>query len=168
MKFTVKPKPKQIPTTGILAETEGWILGRGLSFQNKLEDQEYTQLPRDITKLASQQIGQMLNSFTQQSSFLEQEVSRVDVGHTLADTALDMYEKKFMLTAEGTLTEKKAKLAIDETYVQLMQEKLQWFSKLTMLKGMLRAAEKNYTAASREISRRGGDFERTNRGSNIR
>lgn len=175
MQFVVKKKPVAVERStpgslnAILPSVENWMLNKGLKLQERLEPLEYDKLPRDITKMASQQLGVMLSNFTEQSSFLEGEVAIADTGYTLASTELDLYERKFLFTAKAdSAAEKKIMLGVDDKYIELVREKMNWHARLTILKGHLHAAEKNYTSASREISRRAGDFERREREGNVR
>lgn len=134
-------------------------------------DNEYLSLPRDLTDIPSSFLGNYLNSFTQQRMYTRtligwQEINVEGSKRLYYDKFVPVYEElskqKLSETAKELMVNNNE--AVKELFLDYKDEK----QKLKMLNYSLASIEDAIFLISREISRRGSDFDKENRNMNVR
>lgn len=134
-------------------------------------DNEYLILPRDITEVPSHDLGNYLNAFTQQKMYMRtligwQEATVEGAKRNYYDKFIPIYEELCKNKMSETAKELQANNhpTVKEVFLAYKDEK----QKLSMLGYSLASVEDAIFNISREISRRGSDFNNENRMMNVR
>ena len=132
---------------------------------------EYLILPREITDVASPELGSYLNAFTQQKMYMRtlvgwQEIRVEEAKRKYYDKFMPVYEHLCQLKLSETAKELQANNSesVKDVFLAYKDEK----QKLKMLNYSLASIEDGIFNISREISRRGADFNNENRYGNVR
>ena len=136
-------------------------------------DTDYLTIPSDLTEVPSRDLGKHLNALTQQKAYMRtlsgwQNAYIEEAKRVYYDKYYVVYEN---LTEENPKMSEKAKeiMCNNNDFVKehfLKYRDLQY--KLDMIDSTITSLEEFIFLVSREISRRGKDFEEMNRGDNIR
>lgn len=133
-------------------------------------DNEYLSLPKDMTEVPSRLLGNYLNAYTQQRSYTRtligwQECHTEGAKRNYYDRFLPVYEELSKQKLSETAKELMANNdpSVKEVFLDYKDEK----QKLKMLGYSLASIEDAIFLISREISRRGADFDIDNRNDNV-
>ena len=133
-------------------------------------NEEYLQLPREITEVTSRDLGEYLNAFTQQKVYLRTVLGRVELLEEEARRAY--YEstnglyKKYS-TQRMSETAKDRVINADDSVKPLLEEYRDAKSRVQMVKYAIDNVEDICFMLSREVTRRNADFESESRASNV-
>lgn len=136
-------------------------------------DPDYLVMPQDLTEIPSKELGKHLNALTQQKVYMRT-LSGWQSSY-IEEAKRKYYDKYFVIyeeiTEENPKMSEKAKelLCNNNDYVKedfIAYRDLQY--KLDMIESTITSLEELIFSVSREISRRGKDFEELNRGENMR
>ena len=132
---------------------------------------DYLQLPKEITDLPSRELGELLNSFTQQKMYYRTLQGRLELNVEEAKREyLSISKNEYADLAKSRMSEVAKDRIINQNeevkplYEKYTDEK----NRLSILKYAIENIEDAVFMISREISRRNGDFNEENRSHNIR
>ncbi len=133
-------------------------------------DADYLTMPKDITETPSQYLGQYLNAFTQQRMYLRTLIGWQAI--LMEEAKREYYnvsEVKYRELSKSKLSEtaKERELNSDLVIKPVFLEYKDCKRKLELLELNLASIEDAIFQISREISRRGADFETENRNHNV-
>lgn len=157
--------------TGELEE-KGVEFFRPKELGGKLEiDIDYLTLPKDITEVDSKELGKYLNAFTQQKMYMRTLVGwqEIVVEEAKRDYYLQSHELYSQLSLDKKLSETAKERIINNSeefrdlFIRYKDEK----RKLDLLNYNLMSIEDAIFTISREISRRGSDWETDRRNYNV-
>lgn len=133
-------------------------------------NEEYLQLPREITEVTSRDLGEYLNAFTQQKVYLRTVLGRAELVEEEARRAYysstDSLYKKYS-TQRMSETAKDRVINADDSVKPLLEEYQNARSRVQMVKYAIDNVEDICFMLSREVTRRNADFECENRASNV-
>lgn len=133
-------------------------------------NEEYLQLPREITEVTSRDLGEYLNAFTQQKVYLRTVLGRAELVEEEARRAYysstDSLYKKYS-TQRMSETAKDRVINADDSVKPLLEEYQNARSRVQMVKYAIDNVEDICFMLSREVTRRNADFESENRASNV-
>lgn len=133
-------------------------------------NEEYLQLPREITEVTSRDLGEYLNAFTQQKVYLRTVLGRVELLEEEARRAYyastDSLYKKYS-TQRMSETAKDRVINADDSVKPLLEEYRDAKSRVQMVKYAIDNVEDICFMLSREVTRRNADFESESRASNV-
>ena len=133
-------------------------------------DNEYLELPREITEVSSRDLGEYLNAFTQQKVYLRTILGRAELLEEQArryyfSSTEDLYRKysgqKMSETAKDRV------INADEDVKPLLEEYKDAKARVQMVKYAIENVEDICFLISREVTRRNADFDNENRASNV-
>jgi hypothetical protein len=133
-------------------------------------DEEYLELPREITEVTSRDLGEYLNAFTQQKVYLRTVLGRAELLEEEArreyyESTEDLYRKygsqKLSETAKDRL------INSDEDVKPLLEAYKDAKARVQMVKYAIENVEDICFLISREVTRRNADFESETRASNV-
>lgn len=131
---------------------------------------EYLQLPREITEVTSRDLGEYLNAFTQQKVYLRTVLGRAELVEEEARRAYysstDELYKKYS-THRMSETAKDRVINADESVKPLMEAYMDAKSRVQMVKYAIDNVEDICFMLSREVTRRNSDFDSESRASNL-
>ena len=138
-------------------------------FTNDNINKDYLQLPPHLDEEEPKEIGRYLHTFTQQRIWTRTLLARVGILLREANEELD--KQKARVFAEQpvkmSVTEKELKLYEDEASTQILERIKLLSAKYDMLDSYMKNLEDGIFDISREISRRGYDFNSQNRVENV-
>lgn len=132
---------------------------------------EFLQLPREITEITSRDLGEYLNAFTQQKVYLRTVLGRTEImeeetRRAYFDVANEVYRD---LSAQKLSETAKDRIINSDEEVQPLYEAYQNARKrVQLVKYAIDNVEDICFLISREVTRRNGDFEGEMRASNIK
>ena len=133
-------------------------------------DRDYLDIPPDITTLSSQDIGNTLNAFTQQKMYLRTILNRAE---NIAESARRAYYSSSASLYSG-FTEKKMSETAKERMINSDEEVRPlyefWLDKkrqVCMIESSIENIEDAIFLLSREVTRRGSDYDEENRSYNV-
>ena len=130
-------------------------------------DSAYLVLPKDITDISSKELGKYLNAFTQQKIWIRTVIGRTTL--LLREQELYLDEKRAKIYAElpvkMSVKEKELKVLLEAK--EAMKNTIYFEEKLNTLNDIVCSLEESIFVISREISRRGKDWEEANREDNV-
>lgn len=131
-------------------------------------DEEYSALPKYVTEVESKELGEYLNSFTQQKVWIRTVSGRVSLLLKETEHKLDIKKARIFsnLPQKMAMKEKELNLLLDPETETLVKQYDYLESKLRILEDIIYSLEESIFSISREISRRGKDFDEFNRGEN--
>lgn len=134
-------------------------------------DEEYLQLPREITEVSSRDLGEHLNAFTQQKVYLRTILGRAELLEEEArrayfDSTETLY-RKYSTQSKMSETAKERVINTDEDVKPLYEEYKNAKSRVSMVKYAIENVEDIIFMISREVTRRNADFDSENRASNV-
>lgn len=133
-------------------------------------DRDYLNIPEDITDLSSRDLGNSLNAFTQQKIYLRTLLSRAEnlleaTRRTYFDVSAPYYEeftdKRLSETSKDRLIN--AKEEVKEYYEEWIDCK----RKVALVETAIANIEDAIFLLSREVTRRGSDYDDENRDYNV-
>ena len=133
-------------------------------------DRDYLNIPEDITDLSSRDLGNSLNAFTQQKIYLRTLLSRAEnlleaTRRTYFDVSAPYYEeftnKRLSETSKDRLIN--AKEEVKEYYEEWIDCK----RKVALVETAIANIEDAIFLLSREVTRRGSDYDEENRDYNV-
>lgn len=132
---------------------------------------EYLTLPQDITSIVNYELGNYLNAFTQQKMYMRTllgwaESYMDEAKKNYFEASKDIYNK---LSSNGKLSEtaKERSIVTNEEISPLYYIYQEDVRKISLLQGAIENIEDAIFLISREISRRGQDFNDENRNHNV-
>lgn len=134
-------------------------------FSNANVDNEYLQLPEDLTILPTSEIMKYMNAFVQQKMYIRTLVSQARAVYREARSNYDKDKCKVFSSAPAkmSVTEKELRVYSDERAEASRNFMEYALEKLDFLKDILDSYEDGIFLVSREITRRGKDVEDMNR-----
>ena len=138
-------------------------------FTNENVDEDYLQLPADLTEVESRELGRYFNAFTQQKMYVRTVVGRVAAIIREKDAELNVLRSEVYSTmnTKTPLKEKELTFQADPRVQEQLQEIFIYEERLHMAKDYLEGLIDGITLISREISRRGDDWNESRREDNI-
>ena len=133
-------------------------------------DSDYLILPAHITEVPSRELGEYLNAFTQQKLYLRTLLGRTEI--TLEQkkreyiTSSDAHYK-ILANTKMSETAKERLITSQEDVKPLYYEYLNWSKRRELLLYSIANIEDSIFLLSREVSRRGSDFDDENRSHNV-
>jgi hypothetical protein len=137
----------------------------GLPFPGKPDEKDVA-WPSNVAEISSQDLAKHLSWWSGWASYIRYHLAQAETNET---AYLEMYkhqEQHEIANSKGdfkTVTELKANVANNPTLVRIKQDMLQAKALRKMLGALLEGYEKKYATISREISRRGAEFEDSKR-----
>ena len=173
MKAVAKVNPKELRKQ-YLASVEDDLAADGVPFFepdiNLNIDADYLTLPSRITEVTSRELGEYLNAFTQQKLYLRTLLGRTEV--TLEQKKrlyVESSENYYKTLSNSKLSEtaKERLINSEEGVKPKYYEYTEWLRKRDLLQYSIANIEDAIFLLSREVSRRGSDFDNENRNHNI-
>lgn len=133
-------------------------------------NEEFLELPADITDMPSRSLGESLNAFTQQKIYMRTLLGRVeaqveDCKRKYYEASEDLYKK---LTADKfSETAKERILSTDEATSDLYNAYVEYKRKQSIVEYSIQNIEDIIFMLSREVTRRSGDFAEETRNHNV-
>lgn len=133
-------------------------------------DSDYLELPPHITEVSSRELGEYLNAFTQQKLYLRTLLGRTEI--TLEQKKRDYItisenHYKAMSNLKLSETAKERLITSQEEVKPKYYEYLDWNKRRDLLLYSIANVEDAIFLLSREVSRRGSDFDDENRSHNV-
>lgn len=133
-------------------------------------DNEYLELPREITEVSSRDLGEYLNAFTQQKVYLRTILGRAELLEEQArrnyfSSTEDLYRK--YSAQKMSETAKDRVINADEDVKPLLEEYKDAKARVQVVKYAIENVEDICFLISREVTRRNADFDSENRASNV-
>ena len=138
-------------------------------FTNVNVEEDYLQLPSDLTEVVSQDLGRYFNAFTQQKMYVRTVVGRLSAIIREKNNSMNVLRAEVYasLNAKVSAKEKELQFQSDERVQEQLGDLFQYEEKLFMAKDYLEGLIDGITLISREISRREGDWNDSRREDNI-
>lgn len=138
-------------------------------FSNVNVEDEYLQLPADITEEPSRELGKYFNAFTQQKMWTRTIVGRLsttvrEMRRSLDEVKADVFSSH---PAKMSIKEKELLFQIDSRSREMLDDMFIYEEKLKMAGDYLANIEDAIILISREISRRTSDWNTEQRADNI-
>lgn len=136
-------------------------------------DADFLTLPKDLTEIPSKYLGSYLNAYTQQKAYMRTLYSRLEI---MSEEAKRRYYERYVsvyqvLTEENPKMSEKAKDLLCNNS-NLVYELFMEYRNCELRKSMVGSSIESYTECifliSREISRRGADWNEFQRTDNLR
>ena len=131
------------------------------------------EMPRDLTSLDDDELGELLNNLSQFTGYVESELAQAQSKLDAAKSRLDFIYASIRLgvkaNAEGRLTERdKTDLVITNPRVVLAQQDILYTETIYRLTRTVKEqAQRNWETVSRRITQRGQEIERMKRDHNV-
>lgn len=155
-------------TEDFLSNTEEYFESKGIFLLDRDNkrlniNHDYLVIPSDITNLSPYELGEHLNAFTQQKIYIRTIQTRYKIYQELAkrryNEAFDEKYKELTNSSKKLSESAKEKLInMDEEVRSLYYEYHDWSIKLNYLEECIKSLEEGIFLFSREITRRGMDF----------
>lgn len=117
-------------------------------------------LPADITKLTIDELGRLYGQFVAIAQYASAQLGLADIDHIEYDYEADQTEAREGLSAEGNnKEERKYNTQLHPTVVRRRQEAFERKAKKTLLITLVDGYKESAKCLSRELSRRGVDFD---------
>ena len=135
-------------------------------------DPDFLTLPKDLTEIPSKYLGSYLNAYTQQKAYMRTLYSRLEI---MSEEAKRVYYDKYVSVYQG-LTEENPKMSEKAKDLlcnnsNLVHDSFMEYRNCELRKSMVGSSIESYTECifliSREISRRGSDFNENQRYDNL-
>lgn len=139
---------------------EGW----GLTFHKPQDGQ--VELPRDITDISSEELGELFTRLTSWTDYIASQVTLAQLEERAALRAKDFKENTMLVRRMGAqvkgerVTSVKAEIAIDPEVVALDNDYEEKYAYRKLVEMLLTNHERDLSLVSREITRRSNDFKR--------
>jgi hypothetical protein len=139
---------------------EGW----GLTFRKPADGQ--VDLPRDITDISSEELGELFTRLTSWTDYIASQVTMAQLEERAALKAKDFKENTMLVRRMGAqvkgerVTSVKAEIAIDPEVVALDNDYEEKYAYRKLVEMLLNNHERDLSLVSREITRRSNDFKR--------
>lgn len=139
---------------------EGW----GLTFR-KPEDGQ-VELPRDITDISSEELGQLFTRLTSWTDYIASQMTMAQLEERAALKAKEFAENTMLIKRMGAqvkgerITAVKAEIAIHQDIVDLDTDYEEKYAYRKLVEMLLTNHERDLSLVSREITRRSNDFKR--------
>jgi hypothetical protein len=139
---------------------EGW----GLTFRKPADGQ--VELPRDITDISSEELGELFTRLTSWTDYIASQVTMAQLEERAALKAKDFKENTMLVRRMGAqvkgerVTSVKAEIAIDPEVVALDNDYEEKYAYRKLVEMLLNNHERDLSLVSREITRRSNDFKR--------
>lgn len=138
-------------------------------FGNDNVDDDYLQLPVFLTEESSKELGNYFNTFTMQRMYVRTILGRLrahirDLESDLDDIRATLYPT---LPVKMSIKEKEVALLSSHKARQIIEKQRGYQAKLDIVKNYMDSLEDGIHNISREITRRGKDWDDSNRGQNI-
>ena len=153
---------KNIPLeedTRALKEAMSFVVGKQLPIPKNWsgEDFEKLEFPNDLSKLTTDQLGEMMGVWSTVMAYAQYETARMDIEKTAYGNRYEFEKKKLYLLsiAEGNMPEEQRKAEIYVKTAKLRSDFEVVKAKYVMVNAMLNAYSIYYQALSRELARRG-------------
>lgn len=122
------------------------------------EELEKAEFPKDMTALSLDELGRLMSVWTSIIAYTQFEVAKADVEYSALSRQLDYNRKLLYLKLSGkegyTEEMKRAEMVVNDVVARISVQTEYARARLTLLKALLSAYGKYYTALSRELSRR--------------
>lgn len=133
-------------------------------------DEEYLELPREITEVTSRDLGEHLNAFTQQKVYLRTILGRAELLEEQArrdyfSSTEELYRK--YSASKMSETAKDRIINSDDSVKPLLEEYKNAKSRVSMIRYAIDNVEDIIFMISREVTRRNADFDSESRASNV-
>lgn len=149
------------PSSESLKKAMSFVVKRTLPIPKTIapEQLENLEFPDDLTKISTEQLGQVMTTWTAVLAYTQFEVAKADIEQTARRNKLDFDKKTTylkMLRIEGITENERAATLVADKHMAQMQANFEYArARYTLLKALLGSYQKYYTALSRELSRRG-------------
>lgn len=136
-------------------------------------DNDFLSLPSDLTEIPSRDLGNYLNAFTQQKAYMRtvyswQQANLEEAKRVYYDKYIEVYKE---LTRENPKMSEKAKELFCNNHSEVYDDFIKYRdceSRLSMVDMTIESLTEFIFLVSREISRRGADWNEEQRISNVR
>lgn len=118
-------------------------------------DEEAPRLPRDITAISSEDLGYLHGSFSAYTAYLADQTALAETAASRVEAYYELFRAEVRLRKSGTVADKDAKTLADPEVQTLEQELLVAQAKARLLKAKERGYDRQASALSREMTRRG-------------
>lgn len=122
------------------------------------EELEKAEFPKDMTALSLDELGRLMSVWTSIIAYTQFEVAKADVEHSALSRQLEYNRRLLYLELSGkegyTEEMKRAQMVVNDVVARISVQTEYARARLTLLKALLSAYGKYYTALSRELSRR--------------
>lgn len=124
---------------------------------------DYLNIPSDVTTLSPYDLGERLNAFTQQKIYIRTIQSKFEIQEELAKRRYnESFDEKYVELTNGTKkyseAAKEKLINMNEDVRPLYYEYCDWQKKRSYLESCIKSLEEGIFLFSREITRRGMDF----------
>ncbi len=139
---------------------EGW----GLTFRKPADGQ--VELPRDITDISSEELGELFTRLTSWTDYIASQVTMAQLEERAALKAKEFKENTMLVRRMGAqvkgerVTAVKAEIAVDPEVVGLDNDYEEKYAYRKLVEMLLNNHERDLSLVSREITRRSNDFKR--------
>lgn len=116
------------------------------------------QIRRDLTGISNQDLGKELSKFTACTDYATFQATIADLEATIAEQVLDMVTSQVRQEKTGTVQERSDKTRNDPRVKALHLEYFQKHAVARLTEAIVRNFERDVSAISREITRRGNEF----------
>ncbi|AEZ50483.1 hypothetical protein F400_gp036 [Bacillus phage BCD7] len=154
----------------LLDTVEDELLEEGIElFNNSNVEENFLQLPADITEIESSELGRHMNAFTQQKMWTRTLIGRMEVNMKAMSRELDGLKAGVYadLPAKMSIKEKELHFRTNDKVALILQRLDIFEEKHRLLKDYLENLVDGIFNISREVSRRSADFGDDRRETNI-
>lgn len=150
-------------TSRSLAKAEAKINDLGLPRPEKPKDRKDSpEWPDNVADLSPDQLAEHMTWWSGWSSYARYHLGRAETNLSAFTRELDLEQKTRLYKSKGdygTVTEAKASIAQMPDMIKLAQREQEAEALVTSVKALLKGYEEKYAVISREVSRRGLDFQ---------
>lgn len=170
----LKRQPKAEPKVAIKEDVselvEQELAEEGIvMFDNTNVDEDYLQLPADLTEVESRELGRYFNAFTQQKMYVRTVVGRLGAIIRERDGEINILRAEVYSSLPPKVSQREKELLFqsDERVQEQLREIFHYEEKLKMARDYLEGLIDGITLISREISRREADWNDDKRNDNL-
>lgn len=136
-------------------------------FTNANVNEDYLQLPMDITEVESRELGRYFNAFTQQKMYVRSLIGRVSNTLSILEERLSSYRSEIYSSLPAKTSVKEKEMIFQAKMAEEDNDYSTWRIRLQIASDYLEGLNDGITLISREISRRESDWEVSKREDNI-
>lgn len=136
-------------------------------FTNANVNEDYLQLPMDITEVESRELGRYFNAFTQQKMYVRSLIGRVSNTLSILEERLSSYRSEIYSSLPAKTSVKEKEMIFQARMAEEDNDYSTWRIRLQIASDYLEGLNDGITLISREISRRESDWEVSKREDNI-
>jgi len=149
------------------------VSGKGIAARGKPSNGFAGEMPKDLTGLDDDELGDLLSNMSEYCGYIEEELSLAEAARNSAQAQVEFVKAKVRLqvkaTASGRMTErdKNDLVTVDPTVVEATSKSLYHEAIYDLTKKTLNRCQRNWDTISRRITQRGQQIERMKRESNV-